>query len=146
MNYKVGDVINVSSHKHLIIQIVDNGFRTIDLDTILTYKFGECTKYPIISKIDKYQEVKDYLDNVTEVGTLLINIKKTLVPSYYKNGIEYYKVLGNDGEELDLLIVKKDMSISRYSLPINYVQEKFKVCNYKEFNEVYNSTKKLIMI
>lgn len=147
MKYKVGDVIAFNNHRHLVIQVIDGAFRTIDLDAILTYKIGEYSSYPVIlNGIDKEREVKDYLDDITEIGVLLTNIKKNLTSPYYKDGEMYYKVLNNNGEEVDLLIVNKEMSISRYSLPIKHVKEKFKQSNKEEFDKVYNDTKKLLML
>lgn len=147
MKYKVGDVIAFNNHRHLVIQVLDEAFRTIDLDATLTYKIGECSSCPgIFDKIDKEKEIKDYLDDITEIGMLLTNIKKNLTSPYYKDGEMYYKVLHNDGEEVDLLMVNKEMSISRYSLPIKHVKEKFKPSNKEEFDKVYNNTKKLLML
>lgn len=144
MEYKVGDVISFNNHKHLVIQILGDAFRTIDLDAILTYRIGEYN-YPIIlNGIDKEKEVKDYLDDITEIGVILTNIKKNLTSNYYKDGEMYYKVLSSDGEELDLLVVNKEMSISRYYLPIRHVKEKFKPSTKEEFTKVYNDVKSFL--
>lgn len=144
MKYKVGDVIAFNNHRHLVIQVVDEVFRTIDLDAILTYRIGVCSSYPVIlNGIDKEKEVKDYLDDITEIGILLTNIKKNLIQDYYKDGEMYYKVLSSSDEELDLLAINKELFVSRYSLPIKYVKERFKPSNKEEFTKVYNKLLKL---